>query len=53
MSMLPKILNQVTIQEWFIISKDIVRVRKSELLEFNIDDPINDILKHMTEKGIN
>lgn len=53
LSMLPKILQNITLEEWFRVSKDVIRVHKSQLIEFNVEDSINDVLKYMVENGIN
>jgi len=35
------------------MQKEIIRVSKSNLIEFNIDDPIAEVLKIMNLEGIN
>ncbi len=51
-SILPKILSEITLSEWFEIHNDIVRFHKSKLMEFNIEDSIYDCLQKMNEKGL-
>eukprot|EP00347_Sterkiella_histriomuscorum_P010749 403375069 len=53
MSMLPKILSQITLHEWFLIVPDVVKFNKSQLIVFNIEDPIHDLVTLMSEKGLN
>lgn len=46
--MLPKLLNQISLKEWFAIENDVVRVYKSKLVVFNIDDSIFKLITYMS-----
>ena len=51
--MLPILLEQITLCDWMIVSKDIIKFHKSQLAEFNIDDSILKCVQHMNDSNIN
>ena len=53
LSILPKILEQISLSEWFAVSQDIIKFHKSQLSEFSIDEPLNACLQHMNDNGLN
>lgn len=54
LSLLEKVLDQVTLLEWFTVSKDIVKFHKSKLTnECSIDDSLYTCLQYMNDHGLN
>ena len=53
LSIVPKILEQISLYEWFAVSQDIIKFHKSQLNEFGIDENLHTCLQHMNDNGLN
>lgn len=53
LSILKKILEHITLYEWFTVSKDIIKFHKSMLTsDLSIEDNLHTCLQHMNDHGL-
>jgi uncharacterized membrane protein len=53
LSLLPKIVEHITLYEWMTIAKDIVKFHKSQLTsEVTIEDNLHTCLQYMNDHGL-